>query len=313
MRIVRRVAVFALVLVLGLIGLAARSQQPPSVGAGAVAREGIGGRALGVGGAFSAIADDATAGYYNPAGLATLSGIRIGGMIERRFAPGSSFQYLCGSGRLEAIGLAAGASIIWRSDTGIPYEGGTFDAVDSMWLISAAYDLGGVAPLGRISMLAFGANLKLYAAAGLEERRSRGIGFDASALVGLSLDELTLRVSYMSSDIGGSTIQWEGTLQEIAEVIPWLHRFGAALLWDAMGIVISGDVDLVPGQSNLNRVRFGAAYRFRGFSFRGGLDGGTPTIGVGAEILDGFAFDAAIRFHPSDLGQSYVISSEFRF
>ena len=34
---------------------------------------GVGGRALGMGGAFVAVANDVTSGYYNPAGLANLN------------------------------------------------------------------------------------------------------------------------------------------------------------------------------------------------------------------------------------------------
>jgi len=34
---------------------------------------GVGGRALGMGGAFVAVANDVTSGYYNPAGLANIN------------------------------------------------------------------------------------------------------------------------------------------------------------------------------------------------------------------------------------------------
>ncbi|HBR28706.1 MAG TPA: hypothetical protein DD789_04595, partial [Firmicutes bacterium] len=38
----------------------------------AIASTGMGGRAMGMGGAFTAVADDGTAAYWNPAGLTQL-------------------------------------------------------------------------------------------------------------------------------------------------------------------------------------------------------------------------------------------------
>jgi hypothetical protein len=46
---------------------------------------GVGARALGMGGTFVALADDATAGYWNPAGLAALPGREVQGMHAEQF------------------------------------------------------------------------------------------------------------------------------------------------------------------------------------------------------------------------------------
>jgi hypothetical protein len=58
------------------VALSASAQDvlpPASLNAGAVMVPGFGARAMGMGGAFVAVADDATAVYWNPAGLAQLS------------------------------------------------------------------------------------------------------------------------------------------------------------------------------------------------------------------------------------------------
>ena len=54
----------------GLIGLLATHV----VSAAGIYSEGIGARALSMGGAFVAVADDSTAVFWNPAGLAQLKG-----------------------------------------------------------------------------------------------------------------------------------------------------------------------------------------------------------------------------------------------
>ena len=47
---------------------------------------GVGARAAGMGGAFSALADDITSLYWNPAGVARLKGITVGASYTKWFA-----------------------------------------------------------------------------------------------------------------------------------------------------------------------------------------------------------------------------------
>lgn len=54
---------------------------------------GVGGRPLGMGGAYTAIANDVTAAYYNPAGLAQLNYPQIGLMYENRYAGVVNYNY----------------------------------------------------------------------------------------------------------------------------------------------------------------------------------------------------------------------------
>ena len=63
--------------------------------AGEFLRWGVGSKALGLGRAFTSVADDASAPYWNPAGLSSLS--RVGGTFMFTHAPlreGASFNYL---------------------------------------------------------------------------------------------------------------------------------------------------------------------------------------------------------------------------
>ena len=60
--------------------------------AGEFLRIGVGPRALGMGGAFVGVADDATAGYWNPAGLAFLSG-RAASVMHSEQVTGLAYDY----------------------------------------------------------------------------------------------------------------------------------------------------------------------------------------------------------------------------
>ncbi|NCS87734.1 MAG: UPF0164 family protein [Ignavibacteria bacterium] len=54
---------------------------------------GVGGRALGMGGAYTALANDVTAGYYNPAGLIHLNYPQISIMHDERFGNLVNYDY----------------------------------------------------------------------------------------------------------------------------------------------------------------------------------------------------------------------------
>jgi hypothetical protein len=87
------------------ITVASQTFSATSVGkyAGEFIAIGVGGRALGLGGAYTALANDVTAGYWNPAGLSSLTYPQISLMHDERF--GSLVNYDYG-----AIGIPMGPS-----------------------------------------------------------------------------------------------------------------------------------------------------------------------------------------------------------
>ncbi len=78
----------ALLMVLSAIALA------DGVGAFSAFKSGVGARALAMGGAFVAVANDATAVLWNPAGLAQVADTRIAGMTTDLYGLGITHQYV---------------------------------------------------------------------------------------------------------------------------------------------------------------------------------------------------------------------------
>lgn len=76
---------------------------------------GAGARALGMGGAFCSVADDATAAYWNPAGLVSLPGREIQLMHSERFGGLVRYDYLAYA---QPYGGSAISASLFRTDAG---------------------------------------------------------------------------------------------------------------------------------------------------------------------------------------------------
>jgi len=86
-------------------------------------RMGVGARALAMGGAFTAIADDATAAYWNPAGLTKIENIEATFMYSANMSVDRQFNYFgyahwLGVGGLGVSWINAGMSDMLHTDGG---------------------------------------------------------------------------------------------------------------------------------------------------------------------------------------------------
>lgn len=106
---------------------------------------GVGARALGLGGAFSAIANDATATYWNPAGLAAANPFQISFMHAVLFLD-TSFDFLATSVPTKSFG-SFGAAFMALSSRGFEQRTalneavGEFDTRDLAFLLSWSTEL----------------------------------------------------------------------------------------------------------------------------------------------------------------------------
>jgi hypothetical protein len=85
---------------------------------------GVGARAMAMGGAFCAVADDATSSYWNPSGLRLLRSREIGVMHSAQFANEVKYDYLVFGSPSETESF--GASIIRMGIDDIPYTENAF-------------------------------------------------------------------------------------------------------------------------------------------------------------------------------------------
>lgn len=80
------------------------------VGAFSAFGGGVDARALGMGGAFTPIADNYAAPYWNPAGVAYVEGLHIGGMYSSGPVLNSNFMFLSSMGSIKILGVRMGAA-----------------------------------------------------------------------------------------------------------------------------------------------------------------------------------------------------------
>lgn len=272
-------------------------------------RVGIGARARGMGGAFTAIANDVTGSYWNPAGLTQATGICLGGAYESRFGGLSGSQYLAGTFSLPFTGFG----LLWVNSD-----------VYSVYIASAATS---------IESLSLGINGKLYSSS-VSGENAQGFGFDLGALYRTTIAGLELGIGMISADIGWSRIRWEE--YDETDSVAWVTRLGVALASGESPVCWRGSADLEfallrpPYEAELDyyakaleaSFSIGGEVWFWDLAFRAGVaniefagTNGRPiqfTVGFGAQVKT-IIFDATwiIPLSSSFLGNTYILSAEF--
>ncbi len=246
---------------------------------------GHGAKALGMGGAFTALADDGSAALWNPSGLVHKQNAWLGGSTANLFEL-VGHQYVAGGFTLEGYALAAG----WANATFERYTA-------SMFMGTVAAHLAEIA--------AVGVNVK-YIMEGYDEDLGTGIGFDIGLGMHLT-DDITLGL--MARDVGGLTVV-EG------ETIPGAYQVGMAAHLLEGALTLSADVGIVGGDFDL---RTGLnVMLIENLSIRGGLvlpdmDFGHAQFSLGAGVMfAGLSIDAAYLLR-EDLGNTLVLSASFNF
>ena len=173
----------------------------------------VGARPVGLGGAFTALADDAHAIYWNPAGLALLQRTEFTGTYGDLFGLGMKNSYFAGTYALTdnfAIGLD------WFRDG--------FDDDVLMFGKNKINVSGGY----RHRMVSLGMNVK-YVDVGMELDKvslgnASGFGLDVGMLV--SLSENRLKVGAVAHDVTGTSVTYESDVTEC--ILPRSLRAGVS-------------------------------------------------------------------------------------
>lgn len=186
---------------------------------------GVGGRALGLGGAYSALARDASAGYWNPGALALLNYPELMIMHDERFAGLENYDF-CAVAIPYGSDATIGASIMRLGVDGIPdsrnawedlNNNGVFDSDDridpnKITYFNAAEWAMYISYAKRLSSdLSCGINLKILHH-NLEVATATGIGFDIGALY-------TLRENWFVAanlqDVTSTLVSWSNGTNEL--------------------------------------------------------------------------------------------------
>lgn len=286
--------------------LAVFAQTPPGVGIGPYMRRGVDARASAMGGAFVAMAEGGSAGYYNPAGLTGITDLCLGGMYSEPYGHdfGVSFQYVSALGPLttqtDSVVRDIGVGVTWLNVKidGIPIwseygSEGTFAATSSLYIVSAGI------PFPGNDKVSVGGSLKYYHASILEGR-SDGLGFDLSMLLDLCLADIPFTIGINAVDIGGTSVYWTDTSGEPVNYVPWINRIGVvARLIDGKAL-LAADFDWAVGRPKEEQ-KFHTGIEIKpidAISLRAGwstnlTEEGRPSVGIGVRLLDRLTVDYA--------------------
>ncbi len=309
---------------------------------------GVGARALGMGSSFVSIADDATAAYWNPAGLAQIRrrafammysdsfGTAQGGFLNKGLVEYNFVSYVQ---QIEGIG-SIGISWIRLGVDDIPHttfvdvngNGRLGDFLDKdgdgikdpgEWYIDRPEVAGYFSNTDNALLISYarqilpnlsvGSNLKLLRQS-LFENSGNGFGLDFGVMLKL-VDRL--HVAAMLADATGTQIRWD-TPDEPVFTRDRRFRFGLSyhLSLPVIGKATFG-VDLETDRKDLQTasaseriVRFGAEYwLFNTVALRMGAEGTKLAAGAGIRLrLGEVTLFADYAFNAHDLGNSQRIS-----
>ncbi len=281
---------------------------------------GAGARALGMGSAFVAVSDDATALYWNPAGLAQLKRTEIqaqhaeqfGGTVNHDFIavgiPGEFGSFGVGLVRLGVDGITLSS----LEDPSLPLGSGN-RPVASGKVGTSDYTLN--LGYGRTirKNLSIGATVKLIWR-NLEAGNGTGYGLDVGIHYGY---QDTWRIGAVLRDATRTRITFDSGARD--RIQPSLN-FGAAyyrLLPSLEGQILlsaSAVVNETGSEAEIGQIlRSGLEYRHhKGIAARLGLEGDHFTAGAGLEPTDRIRVDIAF-LENGDLDNTYRISASLYF
>lgn len=252
---------------------------------------GHGAKALGMGGAFCAISDDATGGLWNPAGLA-FTQPWIGGATSNLFAAGGfegvGYQYLSGGFAYQGYAIGLG----WANAT----AGALYNA--NLYLGTVGIK---IADFGSV-----GVNVKYYQET-IEDETESGFGFDIGLLFPVTEE---LAVGIVAKDVGGTSMGEGQTIEPM-----YAAGVGLKLLDGAM--TLAADVDFAGMDFGLAGIKAGMEFILvENLAIRAGIVSPTAdftdyyfTLGAGLGLGD-LAIDAAYVLQ-GEPGESLVLSASF--
>ncbi len=264
---------------------------------GAFLSWGAGARSLGMGKAFVSIADDASATYWNPAGLAQIDRKEITALHAILWAD-TMYDFISYVHPIAGMGTVGGSitrlysgKFDGRDENNIP----THEFSDSQTALGASY--------GKqiVDVLALGASIK-YVTHNLDDHKNGNFTFDIGAMYKSPM------VEHLQVGLNLRNLMGLRTGADTEDKLPLTLRFGFnyKLLRDKLALV----VDLEKSGAPLS-YHFGTEYwAFQYLAVRFGIDPEEFTLGFGIRYRD-YGLDYAFATH--DLGGSHRLSASWKF
>jgi len=264
---------------------------------GAFLSWGAGARSLGMGKAFVSIADDASATYWNPAGLAQIDRKEITALHAILWAD-TMYDFISYVHPITGMGTVGGS--ITRLYSG-KFDGrdenniSTHEFSDSQTALGASY--------GKqiVDVLALGASIK-YVTHNLDDHKNGNFTFDIGAMYKSPM------VEHLQVGLNLRNLMGLRTGADTEDKLPLTLRFGFnyKLLRDKLALVI----DLEKSRAPLS-YHFGTEYwAFQYLAVRFGIDPEEFTLGFGIRYRD-YGLDYAFATH--DMGGSHRLSASWKF
>lgn len=276
---------------------AAASDEGTGGKAGAFLRIGVGARALGMGRAYTALATDGTASYWNPAGLGQISQREFYGMYSV-LSLDRMHNYVSYS---HPIGCFGALSASWTN-----FRVGDIDGRDQSGQPTGTFSDNEMA-FG----LAYGKTVTQYVSVGLcaqyishalADYKAAGIGINGGVLLTFN----SVRIGLSAQNVA-SELKWN-TASGLKEKIPVTLRGGMA--YSPIEIVtLAIDVEKLQYEAKY-RIHSGGELWLRGLGLRAGYDDGEFAGGVSARVKN-LQVDYAFAF--ADFGDNGATSGGNEF
>ncbi|MGD8779575.1 MAG: PorV/PorQ family protein [Ignavibacteria bacterium] len=318
---IKRVYLLAFIIAVSFSSI--MSQTVVSKYAGEFLTLGVGGRALGMGGAHVALACDVTAGYWNPAGLASLDYPQISLMHEEHF--GDLVNYNYGAVAIPYDNdMSLGISAIRLGVDGIPDTRNALINRVTGETITDITDPNAILDYSRISEFSntdwalyltfakrqsedfyWGANVKIIKR-DIAEYGATGIGFDVGGLY-KATDKLTLGANLQ--DITTTLVAWDTGRNEL---ISPTAKIGAAYELRFLGGNLTPAIDL---DLRFENREFAANFNIGPVSadFHGGLEydyKNVFAIRAGYNDVKQFTIGAGIKLPKLNIDYSFARFNE---
>jgi len=238
---------------------------------------GVGARAIAMGKTFSAIADDGTALFWNPAGLEQMKSGEFSAMraliFEDRTENYLALAYPVSKLTISAGWLNFGVSDIQERDE-FGQLVGHFGDSENAFMIGA-----GASIFSSIGLkVNLGTTVK-YFYHSLNENQANGWGGDFGSLFYLYRKGFIKHIGFAAVVQNlGSKLKWN-TESNHEDKIPITIRLGSALNLNVLPLNLAADLEEQKGQDM--RIHLGAEYWWRVLALRGGLNHKQFTAGAG--------------------------------